>query len=244
METHERDMNMTPIKLEYKSIPETEQIYNRIVSALFMLKERHSMSSFVFTGCEHKVGNTTVCLNIAAELAHAGRKTLLVDCDFLKLANEKRLYQYVDTGLGEYLNNAAKLDEIIYNTDISALSYISSGKSFINPTMMLWSDTFTDFINLISQNYEFVIFDTAPLLAAPEVGVLAYRTAGTILTVQFGKSLKSQIYASKVELEKMGSNFLGVIVNKVPDNDCRIYQKTHGFSLVLKGTQESTRADS
>ena len=228
---------MTPIQLGYKSVPESEQIYNRIVSALFMLKERNGMNSFVFTGCERQVGNTTVCLNIAAELAHTGKRTLLLDCDFLKPANEKRLYQFIDKGLAEYLNDnsTVAIKEIIYETDITSLSYISSGKNLINPTMMLWSDQFSNFIEHLSQEFEFLIIDTSPVLAAPEVGVLAYRASGTILTVQFGKSLKSQIYASKKELDKNGSNFLGAIVNKTPDNECRIYQKTHGFSVVLRG---------
>jgi capsular exopolysaccharide synthesis family protein len=200
-----------------------------------MLKERNSMNSFAFTGCDSQVGNTTVCLNIAAELANAGKKTLLVDCDFLKPADEKRLYQFVDVGLAEFLQGSAQLENIIYDTDIPALSYISSGKHLINPTMMLWSDKFTDFVNKAAQVYEFVLFDAAPALAAPEVCVLAYRVSGTILTVQFGKSLKSQIYASKKELEKIGSQFLGVIVNKATEDECRIYQKTHGFSMTLTG---------
>lgn len=227
---------MPPIKLGYKNTPETEQIYNRIVSALFMLRERNGLNSFVFTGCESKVGNTTVCLNIAAELAKAGRKTLLVDCDFHKPAEEKRLYQYVDSGLAEHLNSDILSEDIIYETNIPELSYISSGKSSINPTMMLWSDKFNDLMRVFSQNYDFVIFDTAPVLTAPEVCVLAYRATGTILTVRFGKSLKAQIFASKRELEKNGSNFLGAIVNKTPINECRIYQKTHGFSIVLRGS--------
>ena len=234
---------MKSLKLEYKSVSESEQIYNRIVSALFMLKERDCMNSFVFTGCERQVGNTTVCLNIAAELAHAGKKTLFVDCDFLKPANQKRLYQFVDVGLSEHLSGTTKLDEIIYHTDTTSLHYISSGNNSLNPTMMLWSNEFIDFITHVTQEYEFVIFDTAPVLAAPEVNILAYRASGTILTVQFGKSSKSQIYASKKELEKLKPNFLGAIVNKTPDNEIRIYQKTHGFSLVLKGSQDTIKTD-
>ena len=228
---------MAHIKLKYHRAPDTEQIYNRIVSTLFILKEQNGMTSFVFAGCERKVGNTTVCLNVAAELAKAGKKTLLVDCDFLKPADEKRLYQFVDSGLAEHLKGDAELKEITYETDIPALHYISSGKHYVNPTMMLWSDEFADFVKKVSEKYEFVLFDAAPVLAAPEVCVLAYRVSGTILTVRFGKSHKSQIYASKKELEKMGSNFLGAIVNKVPNDECRIYQKTHGFSMVLRGQQ-------
>jgi len=234
---------MAHIKLKYHRAPDTEQIYNRIVSTLFILKEQNGMNSFVFTGCERKVGNTTVCLNIAAELAKAGKKTLLVDCDFLKPADEKRLYQFVDTGLAEYLKGDSKIKDIVYETDIPLLSYISSGKHYINPTIMLWSETFADFVKAVSKEYEFVLFDAAPVLAAPEVCVLAYRASGTILTVKFGKSHKSQIYASKRELEKMGSNFLGAIVNSAPSDECRIYQRTHGFSLVLRGQQTNLKTD-
>ena len=208
-----------------------------------MLKERNGMNSFVFTGCERKVGNTTVCLNIAAELAKAGKKTLLIDCDFLKPAEEKRLYQYVDAGLAEYLKGVTGLKEIVYETDIPTLSYISSGKHYINPTMMLWSEKFTDLVNTSSQAYDFVLFDTAPVLAAPEVCVLAYRVSGTILTVKFGKSHKSQVYASKKELDKMGSNFLGAIVNYAPKDECSIYQRTHGFSMLIIGQQEPQKTD-
>ena len=232
---------MANIKLKYKRAPDTEQVYNRIVSTLFILKEQNRMNTFVFTGCERKAGNTTVCLNIAAELARAGKKTLFVDCDFLKPAEEKRLFQYVDAGLAEYLRGAAELDDIVCDTDIQTLSYISSGVHFINPTMMLWSEKFADFVKSVSEEYEIVIFDTAPVLAAPEVCVLAFRASGTILTVKFGKSLKSQIYASKKELEKMESNFLGVIVNRTPKDECRIYQKTHGFTIALRSSQENKR---
>ena len=237
---------MAPIiKLGYNRIPDTEQIYNRLVSALFMLREREGTSSYVFTGCERRVGNTTVSLSIAAELAKAGRKTLLVDCDFLKPADEKRLYQFVDVGLAEYLNGdaSAKAEDIICSTDIPELRYISSGRHIQNPTIMLWSDRFADFLKKITEEYEFVIFDTAPVLLAPEVCVLAYRTSGTILTVQFGKSRKSQIYAAKRELEKTGAYFFGAIVNKTPNDECRIYQNTHGFSVILRGPQDTPKTD-
>jgi len=234
---------MAQIKLKYHRAPDTDQIYNRIVSTLFILKEQNGMKSFVFTGCERQVGNTTVCLNIAAELAKAGKKTLLIDCDFMKPADEKKLYQYVDAGLAEFLRGDAGAEDITYKTDIPALNYISSGKNYINPTMMLWSERFADIVRDSSQEYDFVLFDAAPVLAAPEVCVLAHRVSGTILTVKFGKSQKSHIYASQRELEKMGSNFLGAIVNYAPKDECRIYQKTHGFSMVLRSQHETGNSD-
>lgn len=215
-----------------------EQEYNRIVSAMFMLKERRNMNSFVFTGCESQVGNTTICLSIAAELAKTGRKTLLVDCDFLKPAEEKRLYQYVDAGLAQYLEDKCNIEDIFYQTDIPKLHYISSGKQFTNPTIMLWSEKFVEFLEYAKSQYEFIIFDTAPVLSAPEVSVLTYRTSGTILTVQCGKSLKSQIYAAKKDIESMSSNFLGVIVNKTPREEYKIYQKNHGFSAIIRGVKD------
>ena len=230
---------MKSIEIAYKRIPAMEQIYNRLVSVLFMQKERNGINSYVFTGCEQKVGNTTVSLSIAAELAYTSKKTLFVDCDFLKPAEEKILFQYVDDGVAEYLKGDLPLDKIIYKTDIPALDYISSGKQFINPTMMLWSDKFSDFVQQVAQKYEFVIFDAAPILDAPEVGVLSFLVSGTILTVRFGKSLKSRVYAAKKELETMNANFLGIIVNKTPIDEYHIYQKTHGFSIVLKGSSES-----
>ena len=240
---NEREIDMNFIKLGYRRMPGTEQIYTRIVSSLFMLREREGMSSFVFSGCDRNVGNTTISLSIASELAKADRRTLLVDCDFLKPATEKRLFQFVDVGLADHLSGNARPEDIINKTDIQALDYISSGRCLMNPTMMLWSDMFMNFMNNLAKRYEYIIFDTAPVLAAPEVCVIALRASGTILTVQFGKSQKSQIFASKKELEKMGANLLGVIVNKTPDDECRIYQKTHGFSIVLKGPQEIRSSD-
>ena len=230
---------MKPISIKYSRNTHTEHAYSRIVSTLFTLKERNGMNSYVFTGCESGVGNTTIALSIAAELADSGKKTLLVDCDFLKQVTDKRLFQYVDKGLSDYLLRDASLEEIVYGTELPLLNYISSGDDLTNPTMLLWSDNFGSFIDRVKQDFEFVIFDTAPLVMAPEVGVLAYLASGTILTVQFGKSRKSQIFASTKVLENMGANFLGVIVNKTPKSDFRIYQKSHGFSMVLKSRQES-----
>ena len=230
---------MNPLKLGYTSNPQNTEIYNRIVSMLFMQKERNGINSLLFTGCDRQVGNTTICLSIAVELAKAGKKTVLVDCDFLKQAEQKRLYQHVGAGLTEFLMGEVELDEIIYDTDVPGLSYISSGKNLVNPTMLLWEAGFTDFLKHLTQVCDFVIIDSAPVLAAPEVAVLAYRAAGTLLTVQFGKSLKSQIYAAKKELENAGANILGATVNKTPLSECRIFQKTHGYSIVLRGAREN-----
>lgn len=231
---------MKSIDIGYKQpTGDIQQAYSRLVSAMFMLREGRGINSFVFSGCENKVGNTTVCINIASELAASGKKTLLVDCDFLKPAGEKRLFQFVDAGIAEYLAGTAEIDKIVYQTDVEKLHYISSGMSTGNPTIMLWSEKFNEFLDQAEKAYEFVIFDTAPVLAAPEVCVLSFKTKATVLTVQCGKSLKSQIYAAKKELEGASRNFLGVIVNKTPTDEYRIYQKGHGFSAIIRGPKDS-----
>jgi len=227
---------MIPIEIGYeRGSREIGKAYDRIVSAMFMMKERRGMNSFVFTSCERQVGNTTVCVSLAAELARIGRKTLLADCDFLKPAEEKRLYQYVEFGLAEHINLGVPVENVIYETDIPKLYYISGGKRAGNPTAMLWSGRFGDFMKYAGQNYDFIIFDTAPVLAAPEVCVLAYRASGTALTVQCGRSRKAQIHAAKSDIEAMSPNFLGVIVNKTPRGEYKAYQDSSGFSAILRG---------
>ena len=230
---------MNPLKLVYKSDSRNTEIYNRIVSMLFMQKERDGINSFLFTGCDRRVGNTTICLSIAAELAKAGKKTVFVDCDFLKQANEKRLYQYVGAGLTDFLGGTAELSKILYETDVPGMSYISSGENLVNPTMLLWEVEFADLMKHLATDFDFVIIDSAPVLLAPEVAVLAYRASATLLTVQFGRSLKSQIFAAKRELENADANTLGAVVNKTPISECRIFQKTHGYSIVLRGAREN-----
>lgn len=117
------------------------------------------------------VGKTTTAINLAACLALAGRKVLIVDIDPQGNASSGLGVNLSDNkkGIYELLSGDASLDQVIYSTDIDTLKVIPSNVDLAGAEIELVGrdqreKILSTALKGVDSEFEFVIIDCPPSL--------------------------------------------------------------------------------
>ncbi|CAD0142220.1 tyrosine-protein kinase [Streptococcus thermophilus] len=203
------------VKSKVDFAKKTEEYYNAI------------RTNIQFSGAQIKViaissvevgeGKSTTSVNLAISFASVGLRTLLIDADTrnsVLSGTFKSNEPY--KGLSNFLSGNADLNETICQTDISGLDVIASGPVPPNPTSLLQNDNFRHLMEVARSRYDYVIIDTPPIgLVVIDAGIIAHQADASLLVTAAGKIKRRFVTKAVEQLKQSGSQFLGVVLNKV-----------------------------
>lgn len=181
------------------------------------------------TSCTPGEGKSSVSVQLAAALAEAGKKIMLIDADLRKsvLMGRLRIHQNVK-GLVHLLSGQAQLADVICMTDLPNLHMIFAGPVPPNPAELLGGKYFKKLLASLREVYDYIIIDTPPLGNVIDSAVIAQECDGAAIVVathaisyKFAQNVKNQ-------LEKSNCKILGVILNKVDMHNKGFYGKYYG----------------
>lgn len=208
--------------------------YDRMVAGIHLHKKNSGFSTFAVTGCEPGVGATTIAISLAISMSLSGCKTVLIDTDMKKGANNKRLNQEIEYGLSHYLAGAVPIETILCTTNYENLKYITCGQVNNNALELLCSSNFDKLMTYIKENFDMAIFDSPSLNATVDTSILAAKTDSVILVAEQNKTTTKQIKASKRELDNVGANLLGIVLNHVDKNEYKSFLKHYNYFKRMK----------
>jgi protein-tyrosine kinase len=161
-------------------------------------------------------GKTFCAVNLAISIAlEVNRTVLLVDADATKSSVPKALGLEADKGLMEVLlDRKVELSDVLWRTDIGGLSVLPVGTAHRHATELLASDAMRDLLHELAERYRdrIVIFDSPPLLAASEAGVLASQMGQIVVVVEAGKTSEAVLKNALGRIES--SKIAGLLLNK------------------------------
>ena len=150
------------VVLEHPRSPVAES-FRSLRSAISYLASDKKKKKILVTSSVSGEGKTFCSLNLASVLALAGKKTVVVGADLRR----PRLSEYFDhhggAGLTSYLIGKAAKEDIIQATKNENLFYIPSGPVPPNPAELLQSPALLALISYLEEQFDAVVFDTAPL---------------------------------------------------------------------------------
>jgi tyrosine-protein kinase Etk/Wzc len=132
----------------------------------FMLgSDRTSGKAIFVTSTIGKEGKSFVALNLAASLAISGKRTLLIGMDlrapkilkYLNLEDKKGLTDLIVSG------NMQVADYIFKPKELDGLDVLPSGSIPPNPAELLMNPGIKDLFELLKQQYDYIVVDTAPV---------------------------------------------------------------------------------
>jgi Mrp family chromosome partitioning ATPase len=118
-------------------------------------------------------------------------------------------------GLASVIDGEAELKDVIQESGIPGLSIIPCGPIPSNPAELLTSPRFKEVLDLISEQHDFVLLDTPPLLAVTDPSVVAPRVDGVLLAIRVNKNARPDAVRAKEILYTLGVPVLGVVVNGI-----------------------------
>ncbi|HKX28265.1 MAG TPA: CpsD/CapB family tyrosine-protein kinase [Blastocatellia bacterium] len=195
--------------------PEAAAQYNRLAIGLITGAMKHPpLKRVLVASAHHCEGRTCVMLNLAAALARARQRVLVVDSDLLRPSVNRLLGIETETGLSEALTDALPPEAAVTRLLPIGFDVLPTRSQIENSVELLASPDFRTLLAALDNSYDFILFDSAPLLSSADASLLVLLTHVTLMVVRPGTTTSSQM-SKAVSLLNEESLF-GVILNRVP----------------------------
>ncbi len=167
------------------------------------------------TSANRGEGKTTAALNLAVAYAQVGKKTLLVDANLRHPGIHSVLNLNNTIGLTNVLGQLAQASEAVKETDIPNLFVMTSGPVPFNPSELLASKQFDNLLEECKRQYDVILMDTSPALSLLDAKIVAAKSDGVLLIVEYRKLKRDAAAKLKEEMNRIKANLLGVAFMKV-----------------------------
>jgi capsular exopolysaccharide synthesis family protein len=197
-------------------------------NVLFSRKEQGFRTMTVVSGGAGE-GKSTTIFNLATTFAQQGSRVLLVDSDLRRPSLHKILGVANNLGLTNYLLKQNSIDEVIQTTPVASLDFLPSGKLPSSSIGILNSVQMRAFIEEAKSRYDFVFFDSPPIMGVSDASILASEVDMAILVVQYRKYPQQMTLRAKQMVEKVGGRLLGVVLNNINISQDSYYYYYSGY---------------
>jgi len=161
-------------------------------------------------------GKTFCAINLAISIAlEMDRTVLLIDADVAKPSLPQVLGLNAERGFMDVLRDPRiDLADVLWNTDIGKLTLLPAGTAPQHATELLASDAMRVLLREIAGRYHdrIIIFDSPPLLAASEAGVLVSQAGQVVMVVEAGKTSEAVLKAALDRIDT--GKVTGLLLNK------------------------------
>ncbi|MFA4915354.1 MAG: polysaccharide biosynthesis tyrosine autokinase [Syntrophales bacterium] len=175
-------------------------------------------------------GKTTTAANLAVVMAQGGSNVLLLDCD-LRKPKMRKLFHIKDNdkGLSTVLAGSCGINEAIIHTETSNIDIVPSGPIPPNPSDILGSQRMAQLIEQLRTQYERIIIDTPPVMAATDAVVLSKIVDGVILVIRAGETRRKIIENGLSQFQRIKAPIFGAVLNGVEMERDRYYYYHHYY---------------
>ncbi|MBM9461445.1 AAA family ATPase [Nocardioides sp. zg-536] len=172
--------------------------------------------ALVVTGVRPGSGATTVAADLATSWSEAGNRVLYVDLD----VSGSRLAPLVgvpDTaGLLDVMAGRVDLDMALFYWDEGGFSVLPLGSGQLNAAEMLGGKQMRQLLELLSELFDVVVFDTPPMLHSPVTGMLLRHAPNAVVVAQAGRTRLAEFEQTAAAVRRTGARVLGAVLTRTP----------------------------
>jgi len=206
-----------------------------ITNMNFMTRKKKGKVVFVTSSVKGE-GKTFVSVNLALTIASPSKKTIIIGADI----RNPQLQRYNTdrkglTGLTEFLHDEkTKINEIIHQSVFNPyLDVIYSGSIPPNPTDLLSNGKFEILLDELSQTYDYIILDTAPLMLVTDSFLISEVADITLYVVRSMYTEKLLVDFATKTIESYKVKNAAFVINDV-DKDYLGYGNKYGYGYTAK----------
>lgn len=219
------------------SVEETKNLKEELVVAtnpkeIISEQIRTIRTNLQFTSADEKIktilitssipseGKSFISSNLATAFAQNNKKVLIVDCDMRKGRVNKIFKISNRIGLSNLLaykeDDEENLEDYVFKTKIDNLYIIPRGKVPPNPSELLNSQKTAKLISLLSEIFDYIIFDGPPVNGLSDSLIMSDYVDRTIVVTSLNSAPIELLESTKKMLTNVNAKVAGVIVNRVP----------------------------
>src|SRR5438045_7273512 len=132
-------------------------------------------------------------------------------------------------GLTNYLLKQNTLEEVLQTTNLPTLDFPASGKLPSSSLGILSSAQMRDLITELKQRYDFVFFDSPPIMGVSDASILASEVDMTLQVIQYRRYPQPMNVRAKQLIEKVGGNLVGIVLNNINMSQDESYYYYSGY---------------
>jgi succinoglycan biosynthesis transport protein ExoP len=223
------------------------EAYRVLRTNLLFSRKEEKLNTVAVVSAGAGEGKSTTVFNLAAVFAQSGQRTLMVDSDLRRPTLHKMLHLTNNRGLTNYLLKQNSLEEVIQTTSLPTLDFLSSGKLPSSSLGILSSAQMRDLISELKQRYDFVFFDSPPIMGVSDASILASEVDMTLQVIQYRRYPQPMNIRAKQLVEKVGGNLVGIVLNNINMSQDESYYYYsgyyHDYYYRSEETEPATKAD-
>ena len=189
------------------------EAFRRIRTNLLFSAPADRQRTVLVTSPRPEDGKTTVACNLAIALAQGGRRVLLIDGNFRRPGLHKVFSGLQARGFSNVLVGDGSLASTVNKTSLATLEVLAAGHVPPNPAELLGSEACRGLLKEAAGRYDQVIIDTAPVLLASDVLVLAPEVNGVVLVVRARQSSRGIARRACTLLANVNAHLFGAVLN-------------------------------
>ena len=207
--TQMRPESLTAQKFEFL------EAFRSIRSALYFMNQNGNRpKTLLITSSVPREGKSTVALYLASTMAVGGARVLLVDGDMRRAKLHRHFGMASSPGFAEILNGEMSPADAINGTAINNLAFLAAGSPCIEPGELVLRSQLNEFLNEIYSQFDYVILDSPPVLAADDAATLAPSVDGVLYVVRGTFTSARMVREGLETLRQRQARVLGLIFNR------------------------------
>jgi len=176
-------------------------------------------------------GKSFISMNLAAVLASAGKRVLLVDADLRK----GRLHEWLALpsyrGLSDLAGDLMSAGEVVSRTRIAGIDFIAKGRTVSHPSELLMASTVEAAFSNFERHYDHIIIDSPPVLGVPDAAIIGRLAGAAIMVIKEEIHTLREIELSVKRLQQAGVNPRGFLINDISrESSSRYRHYSYGYS--------------
>lgn len=197
----------------------------RTIRTCLSFSADHAVRALVVSSTGPAEGKSLCAVNLAIAYAQSGKRVLIIDADLRKPRLGKVFPDAPAIGLSDLLagDSVFIASDVITETKVPGLSFLSAGTIPPNPVALLDSQRFAKLLAELTSSFDLVLFDTPPCLNMVDALVIAKQTDGLVYVLRSYATNKFATQQTVRQLETANVNILGAILNDVD------LQKSHYY---------------
>jgi polysaccharide biosynthesis transport protein len=207
-------------------------------------REEHQIGKVIaMTSALPKEGKSTITFHTSIALSEIGYRVLLVDVDLhkstiAKLCRGSAMFQSSNwdysQGLSDVLLKGDKWQDLLKKSPQSNLDILLSGPQSISSISLLNSARFIQLIEQWRKDYDYIIFDTPPIVGLSDTRLIGSLVDGLIYIVSLNVARRRTIDRALDIIASIKTPVLGLAINRVA-NHYSGYNKYYNYYYQKNG---------
>lgn len=178
----------------------------------------------LFTSSRPSEGKTSLACSLAIAIRRFDKKVIVIDGDLRKPRIHRHFKSGREKGLVDFLEGQCEIQEIVSRDNDCGVDVIVRGSSTNQPSELVSDPRLPGLVEALRRHYDFIILDTAPMLAAVETKQMIGLADELVYMLRWGLTTRDEFEGALRELPPLGTPGapnMGLVINDIDQSSMK-----------------------